>query len=288
VSFDPYAAPGSARLDQKSRRLADELAGHLRVAKDRHIVWTEIELPDGGRADVFAIRPSWSKRDLRVYEVKTSRSDFLRDVNADKWRRYLPFCNRLYFACPSGLVKRAEVPDPAGLVTRNENGWRVVKPPIPREIETPTFDWMVSLLDRTFFTDTLATRRLRQRLVWEDNAVVGALAHQYGGDVARKLRVADDPDRVEAASLEHQAALRLCEQIRLLAVAAGVSPRYGGFGEPEKLSLDDLSHFAEEAVRLIENADLLDRLAAALRSLTYRHDRVRPDAEATLARIESP
>lgn len=272
------------RLEQRSRALAHDLAGQLRVAKERHIVWEEVALPDGGRADVFAIRPSWGKRDMAIYEVKVSRSDFFRDVNAGKYRRYLPFCNRLYFACPQGLVKRAEVPEGCGLITRNPNGWRVVRPPTPREIETPSFEWMVQMLDRTFFTDMRQSRDLRQRVVWEANADLGLRARNLGYEIARKVRIADDPDRLEAASYEAQESLAIVERLRLLVVACGVRGRGRIFAADDEVSLRELDGFLEEAAALVQKADYVRRLALALGRLTWAN---RDGVDEVLARVEN-
>ena len=59
--------------------------------------WLERGVP---RADVLTVKPSYTKFCVSIYECKVSRADFLADVNAGKWRSYLPFCHRLYFACP--------------------------------------------------------------------------------------------------------------------------------------------------------------------------------------------
>ncbi len=53
------------------------------------------------------------KRWVRGFEVKVSRSDFLRD---EKWQLYSQFCSSLSIACPKGLIAKDEVPDPFGLL----------------------------------------------------------------------------------------------------------------------------------------------------------------------------
>lgn len=83
----------------------------------------------GGQADVLAVRPSWTKPAPTVYEVKATRSDLLSDLRKEKWKRYLPWCNRLYFAAPSTVAEKADAPKGVGLFLRNENGWYSVKAP---------------------------------------------------------------------------------------------------------------------------------------------------------------
>ncbi len=87
-------------------------------------LWHEVQIPVPGesnrRCDVWAMRVSWAQWCTRVYEIKVSRSDFLRDVGAGKWRAYLPECNELLFLVPRGLVRHDEVPGEAGLVEIHE------------------------------------------------------------------------------------------------------------------------------------------------------------------------
>ena len=83
----------------------------------------------GGQMDVFSVKPSWTQPQPTVYEVKISRPDFLRDTQAGKYQRYLPYCRRLYFATPAGMIDRKEVPEGMGLCVRGETGWRTVVAP---------------------------------------------------------------------------------------------------------------------------------------------------------------
>lgn len=91
----------------------------------------------GGRAqiDVAVMKPSWTNPNPAAYEVKVSRSDFRQDVQSGKYRKYVPYVRRLYFAAPSGLLQLLEIPDGCGLITRNENGWHVVRAPRVSKIE---------------------------------------------------------------------------------------------------------------------------------------------------------
>jgi hypothetical protein len=90
----------------------------------------------GGSAqiDVATMKPSWANPNPTAYEVKVSRSDFLTDTQAGKYRKYLPYVRRLYFAAPAGLLSKGEIPDGMGLIVRGDNGWHVQKAP---RIQTP-------------------------------------------------------------------------------------------------------------------------------------------------------
>lgn len=107
--------------------LAEDLAASRRKAGQ--IVATRISIGSfgtHGQMDVLALKPSWKVRILSCYEVKVSRQDFLGDVGSGKYLRYAPFCNRLVFAAPKGMLHRDEIPSGCGLVTRGTRGWHTV------------------------------------------------------------------------------------------------------------------------------------------------------------------
>lgn len=66
--------------------------------------------------DGLAIHKSWAHPNIVGYEIKTSRSDFLRDA---KYTGYLPYCHELYFVTPTGMVQRQEVEENIGLIWYN-------------------------------------------------------------------------------------------------------------------------------------------------------------------------
>lgn len=90
-------------------------------------VWFRQKGNNGGNADVVTIKPSYSHFNLDIYEVKVQRSDFLQDIKSGKYKKYLPYCNRLYFAVLKGIAKKEEIPEDIGLIVRGENGWTTVK-----------------------------------------------------------------------------------------------------------------------------------------------------------------
>ena len=63
--------------------------------------------------DALAIRKSWTNPCFTGYEVKISRSDFLRDI---KFYRYEEICNCLYLVCPKGMIDRTGLPESVGLM----------------------------------------------------------------------------------------------------------------------------------------------------------------------------
>lgn len=82
--------------------------------------------------DAIAIPKSWKNFAITGYEVKVSRGDFLQD---NKWHKYLPYCNELYFAVPNNLVDPSELSDGIGLIYCTEKTTRKIKKAARREIE---------------------------------------------------------------------------------------------------------------------------------------------------------
>jgi DNA repair MmcB-like protein len=74
------------------------------------------------RLDAWSMDRSWAHPYVVGYEIKVSRSDFLRD---QKWRDYLSMCNSLYFVTPAGLVDPAEIPEGVGLMCASKSGGKL-------------------------------------------------------------------------------------------------------------------------------------------------------------------
>jgi hypothetical protein len=74
----------------------------------------EVPLPNGRRADMMAIDP---KGMLTIVEIKVARADLLGD---GKWRDYLDYCDRFFWAVPPELAAICEgerfLPSEAGLI----------------------------------------------------------------------------------------------------------------------------------------------------------------------------
>ena len=84
--------------------------------------------------DALAIRKSWTNPCFTGYEIKISRSDFLRDI---KFYTYEEICNCLYLVCPKGMIDRTELPESVGLMyyDPDKNTITTKKKAIYRKIE---------------------------------------------------------------------------------------------------------------------------------------------------------
>lgn len=102
------AAAGKPRTTAELRTLALErmrALGYPFVAR---------EFAPGGtgcRFDVIGL--GRYSRQVRIYEVKSSRADWLSDA---KWERYLPFCTHFAFVAPAGAIAPWELDRGIGLI----------------------------------------------------------------------------------------------------------------------------------------------------------------------------
>jgi hypothetical protein len=109
LDYIPLSATASRPIATAELRT---LAGERMRALGYAYVGTELAPAGAGvRFDVVGV--SRYTRQVRIYEVKSSRADFLSDA---KWERYLPFCTHFAFVAPAGAIFRWELPRECGLI----------------------------------------------------------------------------------------------------------------------------------------------------------------------------
>src|ERR1700760_2847053 len=85
----------------------------------------EMPLPNGRRADLMAID---AKGWLTIVEIKVAKSDLLGD---GKWRDYLDYCDRFFWAVPPHLAQILEEeryhPSEAGLIVADRYDAAVIR-----------------------------------------------------------------------------------------------------------------------------------------------------------------
>ncbi|UWQ22673.1 MmcB family DNA repair protein [Jannaschia sp. W003] len=105
---------------QPGQLLARGVARHLR---DHDFCCLEEFVPDRGlRIDVMAMGP---KSEFWVIECKSSRADFMSDL---KWRNYLPFADRFFFAVDCDFPTEI-LPGDVGLIIGDAFGAEVIRMP---------------------------------------------------------------------------------------------------------------------------------------------------------------
>lgn len=167
--------------------LQKDLAEYLRQCE--FMTFTEVEVPgcEGGRVDVAAIKPhAYAQKDLRAYEVKLNKQAFYADVNKNKWYKYLDVFHRVYFAAPEGLLKKSDIPNEAGLIVRNSNGWHVVKAAKSHKPSQLNVNSVLSLLYHGY-EENIVMRRLNDRIIAEENIPLKQKAKNIGWEIARRL-----------------------------------------------------------------------------------------------------
>ena len=88
------------------------------------------------RLDAWAMNRSWSRFCTFGYEIKVSRSDFLRD---EKYLFYRDMCHVLYLVTPPGILDKSEIPKDVGWLVSTKNGTKLLtkKKAVHRDIDDP-------------------------------------------------------------------------------------------------------------------------------------------------------
>ena len=90
----------------------------------------EMPLPNGRRADLMAID---SKGAFTIVEIKVAKADLIGD---SKWRDYLDYCDRFFWAVPPHLAHILEeeryLPSAAGLIVADRYDAAVVREAVHR------------------------------------------------------------------------------------------------------------------------------------------------------------
>lgn len=86
-----------------------------------HSVLLEMPLPDGRRADIFAVGRSG---EIVIVEVKSSIEDWRVD---EKWPDYLAWSDQLLFAVPIDFPQ-ALIPEELGLIVADAYGGELLRP----------------------------------------------------------------------------------------------------------------------------------------------------------------
>ena len=94
-----------------SRLLADMGYGTL----------AEFKLTTGRRVDVIGLN---DRSEFVIAEIKSSIADFRSDR---KWREYLPFCDRFYFAVPADFPQSI-LPGDSGVIVADAYGGTIRRP----------------------------------------------------------------------------------------------------------------------------------------------------------------
>jgi hypothetical protein len=90
-------------------------------------VLREMPLPDGRRADIFAVARDGG---LTIVETKSSIEDWRID---SKWPDYLNWCDLLYVAVPVDFPQEL-IPEEVGLIVADAYGGEILRHPLRRPV----------------------------------------------------------------------------------------------------------------------------------------------------------
>lgn len=209
------------------------------------------------RMDAWAMPKSWSPLTFVGYEVKVSRSDFLRD---EKWTDYLPVCHQLYFACPAKLIAAEELPADVGLMWLTGSRFVTKRKAVRR---TPSPDALVQIMAYVLMSRSRIvadmhqavnreSRAERWRRWLDEGAKEQELGQLIGGKIGQRLREAQNSRRAAEEDVKRFAAIED-------ALSRMGLPRTAGAWQVER-KLGESTHDAAQIRRLAES---IVRLAGA-------------------------
>lgn len=254
-----------------------DLAEHLR--KPERMMWCDMQLGSSGspRPDVFTVAKSYTNPKPIVYEIKISVSDFRSDITSGKWQSYLKFACGVYFATPSGMITKNDIPKGCGLIVRGDEGWRTLKAPTLHPVQLPQ-EAMLKLL-----IDGIDRHGKDRRLEYFDARMnVERIQKKFGKDVAMAVQSLTDAqanvDRLDYQvqqildSAKHQAKLIRQEaesdQSRLMENFSGITSELCEFfGIPQGSSFFKMREAKAKLMRELSVDDRVDQCERLLSRL---------------------
>lgn len=173
--------------------------------------------------DAAAFR-TWASRLERVaIEIKATRSDWLRELDAPEKRRPAErYFHRRVFVVAHGVAHLEEVPDGWGLMVGTKNLRRIVRKRAARRHDAKPFPWAEVATILRHCGDRVAKAELPSYLRPSADAVAGLRAARESGDVEALTRAADAaiataeaPDAIQA-EVDRQVNEAFSAQTRLL------------------------------------------------------------------------
>jgi len=211
--------------------------------------------------DAWAMKRSWTSRCCTGYEIKVSRGDFLDDY---KWFSYLPFCNCLYWVCPSGLIDPSEVAESTGLMWVSKTGTRLYtkkKAPhrdvvIDNDIFYYILMWRARVTRENAGQD--ATQYWRQ---WLDNKRDD---QALGYEVSRKIQqlYSDNVTKVKTENRRLAREIKALRDVQKMLKKLGVEPRGYNCVDRVKQALCDV--YSPEILEALEDVKTATDQALAL------------------------
>lgn len=218
------------------------------------------------RMDAWVMAKSWAHPLVTAYEVKVSRSDFLKD---DKWHGYLPYCNSFYFACPKDLIKAEELPKEVGLIwiSKNATMCYTKRKAVYRDVKIPEDVFRYVLMCRANISREQAqTGDKHYWAQWLENK---KMDYDFGWRVSKTIRQTIE-DKITSVEKKNKEMEYLVDKYR--SVQALLNNL--GFDECDihSYSLHDRLTRKLEEIKLGVGQDLIDYLNQVKQSITKAVD----------------
>lgn len=188
--------------------------------------------------DAWAMPRTWSPITFIGYEIKVSRSDWLRD---QKFADYFPLCHLLSVVAPRGVVELEELPKGVGLLEPigAGAGQRLItrRKPARRAIETPVDLLCYVLMTRVKVRrnsrdwsglnddlDNKAGRALRMKAWAEEAELFNEVDRLVKARIVKRLRAAED--RMREAERKAEGLQHAADVLRELGIEHAGSDKY--------------------------------------------------------------
>ena len=212
------------------------------------------------RLDAWVMPRSWVNLKFIGYEIKVSRSDFLKD---DKYQEYMKLCNEFYFVIDNGVCDKNEVPAEAGLLQVSKTGSRlfIKKKAAFREIEFPKDLFLYILMSR-------ATIRNNERVTtdnkeyWQTWLNSKSEKKTIGRAVSKRLRqlYEENIEKVRSENDEFMQKIKNYDAFKELLAKIGITDEDSYWNARDKIT------------ELRDQADI-ERLQSTLRDYTNEFNR---------------
>lgn len=190
--------------------------------------------------DAIAVKKSWTRPCVTIYEIKVNRQDFLGD---EKWAAYQQFCNRFSFVCPRGLIAPEEISTGCGLITYNPETGALftAKKSVFMDNPLPTNVFYYILMNRLeverhpFFSE----QREYFELLVKDKDERKLLAHVVKSKLLKENRkIQTELSRLEYQAKSYQRVNDDLNKLRVILKKAGISA-YPSFSENLETALKE-------------------------------------------------
>lgn len=210
--------------------------------------------------DAVAIYKSWAHPKIVGYEIKVSRSDFLKD---NKYSLYLPYFHEFYFVTPTGMVQRTEIEENIGLIWYNPATGSLTtrKKAVYRNIEIDAQMLLYIIFTRLendripfysrrieYFKDWLKNKISNQELAWQVKSKLINQIRELEEEI-QKLKFEDNDRKVMEAKYK-----KILEVMQKHGLNTWYNPAENldeALSRPYPRKLDDAFEQLEEVLRTI-------------------------------------